>query len=123
MRYHYNIPTYNLWEVGAYEIAFDYQNRSEYIGGGSSSASRWGFNALWYADNPSEMTLYTLLGVGAQWFSDEAHGTDDGLFAAVGTGVEYQLRGDLSVVGEGKWFTAATRALSSPVSVQIQFGQ
>jgi len=124
MRYHYNMTTYNPWEIGAIEAAFDYQTRSDYIGGGSSSVYRWGLNALWYADNPSDLTPYALLGVGAQWFSDDAHGTEDGLFAAIGAGVEYQLRGDLSIVGEGKWLYGGDEsAIVTSVGLKYSFGQ
>jgi hypothetical protein len=103
MRYNYNFSPDSALVPGALQFAFDYQFDQDYVGGGSSSLYRWGVNALWYADNPSAMTPFGLVGIGAQFFSDEGHGTNDGIFGAIGGGVEYQLRGDFSLVGEGKY--------------------
>ncbi|WP_457605227.1 outer membrane beta-barrel protein [Nitratifractor sp.] len=123
-RYNYNLSTTQPWEVDAVQFAFDYQFRSDYVGGGASSVYRWGANALWYADNPSDLTPYALLGVGAQFFSDEGHGTDDGLFAAIGAGIEYQIRGDFSLVGEAKYLYGGDEsALLTTVGVKYSFGQ
>ncbi len=123
-RYQYNITTANPWQPGAVQFAFDYQFKEDYVGGGSSSVYRWGANALWYADNPSPMTPYGLLGVGAQFFSEELHGADDGLFAAIGAGVEYQLRGDFSLVGEGKYLYGGDEsAILTSVGFKYSFGQ
>ena len=124
LRYNYNFSTVNPWEVGAVQFAFDYQFDEDYVGGGSSSVYRWGANALWYADNPSDLTPFALLGLGAQFFSDEAHGTSDGLFAAIGGGVEYQLRGDFSILGEGKYLYGGDEsAFLTSVGFKYSFGQ
>ncbi|WP_292656115.1 hypothetical protein [Nitratifractor sp.] len=124
LRYNYNMPTENFWEVGAIQFAFDYQFNEDYVGGGDSSVYRWGLNALWYADNASEMTPYALLGVGAQFFSHNEHGADDGVFAAVGGGLEYQLRGDFALVGEAKYLYGGDEsALVTSVGIKYSFGQ
>jgi hypothetical protein len=124
LRYNYNRSTVNPWEVGAFQFAFDYQFESDYVGGGSSSVYRWGANALWYADNPSDLTPFALLGGGAQFFSDEGHGTEDGLFAAIGAGVEYQFRGDFAMVGEAKYLYGGDESsLLTTVGFKYSFGQ
>jgi hypothetical protein len=124
LRYNYNLPTLNFWEVGAIQLAFDYQFDQDYVGGGSSAVYRWGVNALWYADNASEMTPYALLGVGAQFFTDNLHGTKDGAFAAIGGGVEYQLRGDFALFGEGKYlYSGDESALVTSIGIKYSFGQ
>ncbi len=124
LRYNYNMDTVNPWEIGAFQFAFDYQFDSDYVGGGSSSVYRWGVNALWYADNPSPVTPFALLGVGAQFFSDDAHGTSDGIFGAIGGGVEYQFRGDFALVGEGKYLYGGDEsAFLTTVGFKYSFGQ
>ena len=124
VRYNYNFSTINPWEVGAVQFAFDYQIKEDYVGGGESSVYRWGANALWYADNPSDLTPFVLLGFGVQFFSDEAHGTSDGAFAAFGGGIEYQLRGDFSILGEGKYlYSGDESAFLTGVGFKYSFGQ
>ena len=124
LRYNYNFSTVSPWEIDAVQFAFDYQFEKGYLDGGSSSVYRWGVNALWYADNPSDLTPFALLGIGAQFFDAEAHGTTDGLFGAVGGGVEYQLRGDLALVGEGKFLYGGDEsAFLTTVGFKYNFGQ
>ena len=124
LRYQYNITPVSAWMPGAYQFAFDYQFKEDYVGSGSSSVYRWGGNALWYADNPSDLTPFALLGVGAQFFSDERHGTDDGLFAAIGGGIEYQFRGDFALVGEGKYLYGGDEStFMTTVGFKYSFGQ
>ena len=123
-RYNYNFTIFNPWQPGAVQFAFDYQFDEDYVGGGSSSVYRWGANALWYADNPSELTPFGLLGVGGQFFSNEAHGTEDGIFASFGGGVEWQLRGDFSIVGEGKYLYGGDEStFLTNVGFKYSFGQ
>jgi hypothetical protein len=124
LRYNYNRSTVNPWEVGAYQFAFDYQFKSDYVGGGSSSVYRFGANALWYADNPSDLTPFGMLGFGAQFFSDEKHGTDDGFFGTIGAGVEYQFRVDFALVGEAKYLYGGDEStLLTTVGFKYSFGQ
>jgi hypothetical protein len=123
-RYNYNITPSSMLVPGAFQFAFDYQFEEDYVGGGSSSVYRWGANALWYADNPSDLTPFALLGMGAQFFSDERHGTGDGLFATLGAGVEYQLRGDFALVGEGKYLYGGDESsFLTTVGFKYSFGQ
>ncbi len=124
LRYAYNFDTVNLWEIGAVQFAFDYQFDEGYVVGGSSAVYRWGVNALWYADNPSDLTPFALLGLGAQFFTEEEHGVKDGLFGAVGGGVEYQLRGDLDLVAEGKFLYGGDEsAFVTTIGFKYNFGQ
>ncbi|WP_457602227.1 hypothetical protein [Nitratifractor sp.] len=124
LRYAYNFDTVNPWEIGALQFAFDYQFDEGYVVGGSSAVYRWGVNALWYADNPSDLTPFALLGLGAQFFTEEEHGVKDGLFGAVGGGVEYQLRGDLDLVGEGKFLYGGDEsAFVTTIGFKYNFGQ
>ena len=124
LRYAYNFDTVNPWEIGAVQFAFDYQFDEGYVVGGSSAVYRWGVNALWYADNPSDMTPFALLGLGAQFFTEEEHGVKDGLCGAVGGGVEYQLRGDLDLVGEGKFLYGGDEsAFMTTIGFKYNFGQ
>ncbi len=124
LRYNYNLSPLEAWMPGAYQFSFDYQFKQDYVGGGSSALYRWGVNALWYADNPSPLTPFALLGVGAQFFSDNLHGADDGFFATVGGGVEYQLRGDFSIFGEAKYLYGGDESgFLTGVGIKYSFGQ
>ncbi len=124
LRYNYNLPTDEFWGLGAIQGAFDYQFDQDYLGGGSSAVYRLGLNALWYMTNESEITPFALVGVGAQFFSENLHGTEDGLFASIGGGVELQLRGDFSLVGEGKYlYSGDESSLVTSVGIKYSFGQ
>jgi len=123
-RYNYNLTTNNPCEPGALQFAFDYQFDQDYVGGGSSAVYRWGANALWYMDNPSEITPFALLGVGVQFFDDNRHGVKDGFFGAIGGGVEYQLRGDTAIFGEGKYLYGGNESsFVTNFGIKYSFGQ
>jgi len=123
-RYNYNVTNNEFYEPGAIQVAFDYQFEQDYLGGGSSSVYRLGTNALWYMDNPSEITPFALLGVGVQIFSNTEHGTYDGFYGALGGGVEYQLRGDTAIFGEGKYlYSGDESSFITSVGIKYSFGQ
>ena len=103
-RYNYNRDTYSPWDVDSIQFAFDYSGNTGYLNGaGDTNVARISGNLLWYADNDSDFTPFALLGAGMQFFNNEKGGEDDGAFASFGGGIEYQMRGDVSLVGEGKW--------------------
>jgi hypothetical protein len=106
-RYNYNRDTYSNWDIGALQFSFDYSGSTDYVNGyGETSVYRFGSNLLWYADNESDITPYALIGVGAQFFDNESGGEEDGVFGTFGGGIEYQMRGDFSLMAEGKWLYA-----------------
>jgi len=133
LRYHYNRATVEgSVDVDAIEFAFDYspdtlfQNPSKGIVDGKTNIYRLGANALWYIENDSDFTPYLLLGAGIQFFEeDAAKESNSALFAAIGAGVEYQLRGDFSVVAEGKALFAGDDSsyFLGTVGVKYSFGQ
>ncbi len=103
-RYQYNRDTYSPWDIDAIQFAIDYSGNTDYVNGaGHTNVARFGGNLLWYADNESDLTPFVLLGAGVQFFNNEQGGEDDGMFATLGGGIEYQMRGDFSLVAEGKW--------------------
>jgi len=133
LRYHYNRATVEgSVDIDAIEVAFDYigdniyQNPSRGIVDGKSNIYRLGANALWYVENDSDFTPFVSLGLGVQFFEeDAAEDTNNAMFGAVAAGVEYQLRGDFSVVAEGKGMFAGDDSsyFSSTVGVKYSFGQ
>jgi len=133
LRYHYNRATVEgSVDIDALELAFDYvgdgtyQNPAKGIVDGQSNIYRIGANALWYMENDSDFTPYVLLGAGVQFFGeDAAEDANNALFGTVGVGMEYQLRGDFSVVAEGKGLFAGDEAsyFLGSVGFKYSFGQ
>jgi len=133
LRFHYNRATVEgSIDIDALELAFDYvadtvyQNPSLGIIDGKTDIYRIGVNALWYMENDSDFTPFLSLGLGAQFFEESAaEDSNNALFGAVGAGVEYQLRGDFSVVAEGKGMFAGDDAsyFSTTVGIKYSFGQ
>jgi len=125
LRYTQNVPTSYPWEVGAYQFSFDYSGDTDYNNGaGETSISRFGVNLLWFMDNQSEITPFLLAGTGLEFFSNEAD-NDDGLFGTIGGGVEYQIKGDLSFLAEGKWIYAGDNDsyFLTNFGIKYSFGQ
>ena len=109
-RYNYNRDTYSPWDIAAFQFSFDYSGNTDYVNGnGSTNVYRFGGNLMWYADNESDFTPFAILGCGFQIFNNEKNGQSNGMFATVGGGIEYQLRGDVSLVTEGKWDYAGSK--------------
>ncbi len=69
-KFNSNQPTYNFWEIGAYQFSFDYTTESDYISvpDAKSNIYRIGGNLLWYLDNDSQMTPFALIGAGIEFF-------------------------------------------------------
>ncbi len=133
LRYHYNRATVEgSIDIDAIQFAFDYsggtvyQNPSKGIVDGKTDIYRLGANAMWYIENDSDFTPYLLLGLGLQFFEESAaEDSNNALFATVGAGVEYQLRGDFSAVAEVKGMFAGDDSsyLLGSVGVKYSFGQ
>ncbi len=133
LRYNYNRSTVEgSVDIDAVQLAFDYsgdttyQNPAKGIVDGKTNVYRVGINALWYLENDSDFTPYLLLGAGVQFFEEAAaEDSNNAFFASVGAGVEYQLRGDFSVVAEGKALFAGDDSsyFLGTVGVKYSFGQ
>jgi len=133
LRYHYNRNTVEgSIDIDAIEFAFDYsadtlyQNPSKAIVDGKTDIYRLGINTLWYIENDSDFTPFVLAGVGLQFFGEEAaNDMNNLLFATVGAGVEYQLRGDFSAVTEVKAHFAGDDSsyVVGSVGIKYSFGQ
>jgi len=126
LRYYHNRTTEEgSIDIDAIQFAFDYDGDNLY-NGKETSIYRLGTNALWYLENDSDYTPYALLGVGLQFFGEnEAEDSNSMLFAAIGAGVEYQLRGDFSVSAEAKSLFAGDGSmyLLGNVGIKYSFGQ
>ncbi len=133
LRYNYNRATVEgSIDIDAIGLAFDYsgnavyQNPAEGIVDGETNVYRLGINALWYIENDSDFTPYLLLGAGVQFFEEAAaEDSNNALFGSVGAGVEYQLRGDFSVVAEAKELFAGddSNYFLGTVGIKYSFGQ
>ncbi len=133
LRYNYNRATVEgSIDIDAIQLAFDYsgdavyQNPAKSIMDGKTDVYRLGVNALWYAENDSDFTPYLLLGAGIQLFEESAvEDNNNAWFASVGAGVEYQLRGDFSVLAEAKELFAGDGSdyFLGTVGIKYSFGQ
>ncbi len=124
-RYQYNIENDGGFAIDSYQFAFDHTPSTLYnFNGLETSITRFGGNLMWYMDNESDFTLFGLVGAGVQFFSTEAGGNEDGLFGTLGGGGEYQLRGDLAIVAEGKWLYAggSDSHLLTNIGIKYSFG-
>ncbi|NKQ40384.1 MAG: porin family protein [Sulfurovum sp.] len=133
LRYHYNRTTVEgSIDIDALQLTFDYsgdalyQNPAKSIVDGKTNIYRLGANAIWYIENDSDFTPYALLGLGVQFFEESAaKDNNNALTATVGAGVEYQLRGDFSVIAEAKGVFAGDGSsyLLVNVGAKYSFGQ
>jgi len=133
IRYNYNRATVEgSIDIDAIQFAFDYtgdnvfNNLDKGIIEGKTNIYKFATNALWYIENDSDFTPFILLGAGVQFFEeDAAEDRNNALFVTVGAGVEYQLRGDFSVVAEGKGMFAGDDSsyFLGSVGVKYSFGQ
>jgi hypothetical protein len=111
------------WNIDALQFALDYAAlntaRREY-------AVRLGSNALWYIENNTDWTPFVKLGLGIQFFAGAATiDTGNYLFSTLGAGLEYQMRGDTSVVGEFTDHISASgeNSLRLATGIKYSFGQ
>jgi len=132
-RYNYNRGTdEGTIDVDAIQFAYDFSANNSYdniakgIVGAETSIHRFGANAVWYLENDSDITPYALVGAGVQVFSeDDAEDNNNMFFGTVGAGAEYQLRGDFSMLAEGKAMFAGDDAayLMGNLGFKYSFGQ
>jgi len=84
------------------QLALDY-SEGKYEGFDEANILRMGANALWDFNKEGDVSPFLLAGVGYQAFE---HGVinenEDGIFAAVGAGVEVKLGETLNLILEGK---------------------
>lgn len=84
------------------QLALDY-SEGKYEGFGEANILRMGANAVWDFNKNGDVSPFILAGFGYQAFE---HGVidenEDGLFAAVGAGIEVKLGETLNLVLEGK---------------------
>lgn len=84
------------------QLALDY-SEGAYKGFGEANVLRMGANALWDFDKNGKVSPFLLAGIGYQAFE---HGVinenEDGLFAAIGAGLEVKLDDSVNLVLEGK---------------------
>ena len=133
IRYNYNRATIEgSAEIDAIQVAFDYSNDTPYnnpaegIIDAKSSTYRLGANAIWYIENDSDFTPFALAGLGIQGFSESTtKDSDSTLFGALGGGVEYQIRGDVSIVAEGKALMSKQDSYNvmGNAAIKYSFGQ
>ena len=86
------------WNIDALQFAIDYANLNSMT---RDYAVRVGSNALWYLENNTVWTPFVKVGLGLQYInSTTSIDTGNYFFGTLGAGLEYQLRGDFSIVGE-----------------------
>ena len=86
------------WNLDALQLAVDYAKLNTTA---RDHAVRVGLNGLWYIENNTEWTPFVKAGVGFQYISGtESMTAGNYVYATLGAGIEYQLRGDTSIVGE-----------------------
>jgi opacity protein-like surface antigen len=84
------------------QLALDY-SEGAYKGFGEANVLRMGANALWDFDKNGKVSPFLLAGIGYQAFE---HGVinenEDGIYAAIGAGLEVKLDDSINLVLEGK---------------------
>ncbi len=111
------------WNIDALQLAVAYAQLNT---AARDYAFRIGANALWYIENDTPWTPFVKAGAGLQFIGGtESISAGNYLFGTLGAGLEYQFRGDSSVVGEFADHIAASGENSMRLSVGIKysFGQ
>ena len=111
------------WNVDALQFSMSYANLNSVA---RDHALRLGGNALWYIENYTDWTPYVKLGAGLQFYSGtESIDFGNYLYGTLGAGLEYQLRGDTSIVGEITDHLSASHENTVRVATGIKysFGQ
>lgn len=119
-------------DMDAFQFTFDYSGDTEYhnseigLSSGDTGIFRVGANAMWYWDNDYDLTPYAIAGFGMQMFGeDDVNDNNSIFFGTLGLGVEYQVRGDFSLVAEAKTMLTAndTYYTTGSLGVKYSFGQ
>jgi len=111
------------WNIDALQFSLTYANLNTVA---RDYALRLGSNALWYIEDNSDWTPFLKAGVGLQFFSGT--GTIDvsnHFYGTLGLGMEYQLRGDMSLLGEVTDHLSASgeNTLRLATGIKYSFGQ
>ena len=111
------------WNVDALQFSLTYANLNT---AARDYALRLGSNALWYIENYSDWTPYIKAGVGLQFVSGtEEIAVGNHFYGTLGAGMEYQLRGDTSLLGEVTDHLSASgeNTVRLAAGVKYSFGQ
>ncbi len=109
--------------LGAFQLALDYTPDIKYKDNNAQTSSiRFGPNLLWYLNSPSEITPYFLLGLGLEHLSNPTGDYSSlSFYANGGAGVEFQIRNDISLVGEAKYHYANEKRKGTTLSCGVKF--
>ena len=111
------------WNLDALQLAVDYATLNA---AARDYTVRIGLNGLWYIENNTEWTPFIKTGVGLQYISGtESMAAGNYVFATLGAGIEYQLRGDTSIVGEFTDHITASgeNSMRLAAGIKYSFGQ
>ena len=109
--------------IDALQFTIDYANLNSYK---REYALRLGSNALWYLENNEAWTPFFKAVLGVQFMSGmEDQDFGDHFFGTLGAGMEYQMRGDTSWVGEVTDHLSATgeNTVRLSIGLKYSFGQ
>jgi opacity protein-like surface antigen len=109
--------------LGAFQLALDYTPDASYKDNNSKTTSiKFGPNLLWYLSNSSELTPYLLMGLGVEHLSNPTGGFNTlDFYANGGAGFEYQLRSDISFVGEAKYSYSDQKRKGTTMGCGLKF--
>lgn len=109
--------------LNAFQLALDYTPDINYKKSKEVTSSvKFGPNLIWYLSDMSDITPYLLFGLGIENLSNPQQGfTSWDFYANGGAGFEYQLRDDISLVGEAKYSYSDPRRKSTTVSAGLKF--
>jgi len=109
--------------LGAFQLALDYTPDISYKDSNEITTSiKFGPNLIWYLDSTSEITPYLLVGGGVEHLSNPTGGFNTlDFYANGGAGFEYQLRSDISFVGEAKYSYSDEKRKGTTMSAGLKF--
>ncbi len=111
------------WRLDAWQLAVDYVKLNTTA---RDYTVRIGVNGLWYFENYTEWTPFVKMGAGLQITSGtEELPVGDYLIGTLGGGIEYQIRGDTSLIGEWTDHMTATgeNSVRLAAGIKYSFGQ
>jgi len=122
-RYTQNDLGIDNFGLSAMQIALDYTPDITYKDANESTTSiKFGANFLWYLNSDYEFTPYLLGGIGIEHLSNPVGGFNAlDFYANGGAGLEYQLRSDISFVGEAKYSYSDEKRKGTTLSAGLKF--
>ena len=111
------------WNVDALQFSLTYANLNT---AARDYALRLGSNALWYIENNSDWTPYVKTGLGLQFFSGTGKiDVANHFYGTLGAGLEYQMRGDTSLLAEVTDHLSASgeNTVRLATGIKYSFGQ